>query len=326
MQRHIITGGTTVTTPSTTVATARPRPVIARARAYARLGKFQVYQMVLPCLVAFAGVPHWTPRGVVVALLLTAAGWMMVGVSLGLDDIVGYEEDLDERTFTHDRVHRPLSMKPLVTGDLQLHEAKRFVVLLCGAVAVCGVAALLLAPYGSLRGKVLLSLATLLTSQYSAGLKLSYRFGTEIMILGSMSLMAIGPFYLLAGELPGWLLTEAALLGAWLLQVSWFSYAIDADEDRSVGRLSLASVLGWRWLRWFITALFATTWTVIALFAASGGLPLWGVALLSPALLLQARQLWIGVRHARLVEARALGFHAYTAGAVALIIVNLIAH
>lgn len=301
-------------------------PTAQKIGAYWRLGKFQNYQMVLPILVAFTAVPPDTLRvgsGGMTAVLLFACGWSMCGVALVLDDIVGFREGLDEQTFASDGHHRPRSMKPLVTGEVSYEGAVRYVVALLALAALSGVIALVIAPHRSWLVSAILLTFALLNMQYSAGLRLSYRFGTELSILSSFSLLAIGPYVLLTGQLPGAFALQGLFLGTWTLQLSWFSYCLDADKDASVGRRSLASTFKWDGMRWLIGALFVANVGGAVAVCAAGVWPRWTLLLLVPSLVLQVLQVREGFVRRDLVRARALGFPAVTAGAVALGAMNV---
>jgi 1,4-dihydroxy-2-naphthoate octaprenyltransferase len=299
---------------------------------YIRLGKFHVYQMAMPIFLAFTVVslPALTSgRGVLTALSSLVTGWALVGLALTADDIVGFADGLDGRTFDEDRLHRPKTMKPLVLGHISYAGAVRFAGVLAAVAGAAGWVAGMAAPHRSLWVLGGLGCLAFVLAQYSAGSRVSYiPLGFELTLAIGVPALMLGPYYLFEGAPPAWVVVEALLLSVWTLLISWFSYCIDAEHDLASGRRTLAAQMGWPWMRRVLAATLVGGWVLVGVLAATFPElhPAVVVAALVPQVVVQVRQLRVGLLRQDLVGGRALGFRSHTYGAAGLILLNLVLH
>lgn len=295
---------------------------------YARLGNFKVYFQWIPVLVAWslAERPFGLDVKQALALLAFIGGTIAMGCSAGtLDDIQGFRDGIDQRTYAGEDSLRPTSGKPLVLGEISEQAAYRFALLMGAVGPLLGVAAVLLTPHRSVGLFLAIVVTAYASTQYSYGVRLSYHGAGELLLGVLATSVFLIPLVLLDGHVPaaGWF--EGCLLGALQAQVTIFSSSYDADEDRAAGRMTLAARLTPAANRRFIAAVFAVSWIVTATGLTLGVLDRWLLLAFLPMWACQAVQLRRGLVQKRWLDARHFGWRAFDAGVVALVIVNLLA-
>jgi 1,4-dihydroxy-2-naphthoate octaprenyltransferase len=172
---------------------------------------------------------------------------------------------------------------------------------------------------------VVFVVAALAAAQYSAGLRLSYAGGGEVLLVVATAVTVVLPYASITGS-TGWrVVLEGVLLGLFLLQVSAFSNTADGANDRIAKRRTVAARLSAGANRVFIAATFAAAWFLVLAGAGFRLLPAWLPVLLVPCWAINLVQLWKGVVRVSWLYARKLGFRAFDAGCAALIAANLLA-
>jgi 1,4-dihydroxy-2-naphthoate octaprenyltransferase len=314
----------------TTVDAVQPRPRAGLRHtfsAYARLSNLKVYFQYVAALVAWSLVPEpfGLPAQSLLALVLFVLGVVSTACSAGtLDDVQGYRDGLDAYTYANDDALRGKPGKPLLTGEISERSAHRFAMVLGALGLALGCAAILVAPHHPLWLIGLWVVAWYAATQYSYGIKLSYHGAGELLLAVEAVAVLMIPLVFLTGRVTDTACFEAYLLGTLFAQVTIFSSSQDADIDRRFDRMTIAARLSPRANRRFIASVFVTGWTVVAAGFVSGALePALLVALL-PTFVLQGRQLVNGLGRRQWLLARYLGWRAFDAGVVAMILVNLV--
>jgi 1,4-dihydroxy-2-naphthoate octaprenyltransferase len=318
---------------SSTAPIQAPRSAPARGvrqmlSAYARLSNLKVYFQWIPALVAWSLVPapFDLSTGRLAALLLFVVAVIAVACAAGtLDDLQGLRDGLDRHAYAAQSTLRKVKGKPLLHGEISAEAAHRFA-LLIGAIGLAtGGLAVLVAPHHPPWLLAWWLLAAYAATQYSYGVKLSYHGAGELLLGVEAAGVMLGPLiFLTGGVIPtGWF--EAYLLGTLFAQVTVFSSSNDAEVDRSFERMTIAARLSPAANRRFIAIVFAVGWVVTAVGFASGALNPWLAIALVPTWAIQIAQLAQGVGQGRWLLARILGWRAFDAGVIALVLVNLIA-
>jgi 1,4-dihydroxy-2-naphthoate polyprenyltransferase len=295
--------------------------------AYARLSNLKVYFQWIPALVALSLVadPLDLPAGAIAALVLFVVGVIATACSAGtLDDLQGARDGLDRQTYAGDDELRGVVGKPLITGEISEEAAHRFA-LVTGAIGLgLGLLAVVVAPEGHWWLLLAWPLAGWLATQYSWGIKLSYHGCGELLLgVEAVAIMLI-PLAFLTGGVSDTGLFEALLLGTLFAQVTVFSSSQDAEIDRSFNRMTMAARLSPAANRRFIAAVFAGGWIVTAAGFATGALEPWLALALAPVWAIQVSQLRHGLGRGEWLVARHIGWRAFDAGFVALVLVNLV--
>ncbi len=321
-------GSMSRTTPIEATPTASARGVRQTFSAYARLSNLKVYFQWIPALVAWSLLPApfdlTTDR--LSALLLFVVAVIAIACAAGtLDDLQGLRDGLDLHAYAAESALRKLSSKPLLHGEISTKAAHRFALLIGVLGLGTGVLAVLLAPHHPPWLLAWWLLAAYAATQYSYGLKLSYHGAGELLLGVEAAGVMLGPLIFLTGGVTatGWF--EAYLLGTLFAQVTVFSSSNDATVDRSFERMTIAARLSPAANRRFIVAVFAVGWAVTAAGFARGALSPWLAIALTPTWGIQIAQLAQGPGRGRWLLARFLGWRAFDAGVVALVLVNLIA-
>jgi 1,4-dihydroxy-2-naphthoate octaprenyltransferase len=304
------------------------RSVRQMLSAYARLANLKVYFQWIPALVGWSLVhePLRLAANGLFALLLYVLAVIAIACSAGaLDDLQGLRDGLDVLTYAQDDPLRGVSEKPLVRKELSAAAAHRFALVVGLTGGAAGTVAVLLAPHGSPQLTACWLVAAYAATQYSYGVKLSYHGAGELLLGLEAAAVMLIPLAFLSGGVSaaGWY--EACLLGTLFAQVTVFSSSRDAEIDRACGRLTIAARLSPSGNRRFIATVFVAGWLVSAAGFASGSLDLRLAVALLPTWALQVAQLRAGVRRSRWLRARLLGWRAFDAGVVALVLVNLFA-
>jgi 1,4-dihydroxy-2-naphthoate octaprenyltransferase len=307
---------------------ARRRSVRQTLSAYARLSNLKVYFQWIPALVGWslAPAPFRLHGGGLLALLLFVVAVIAMACAAGtLDDLQGLHDGLDRRTYAADQALRSVKSKPLVQGEIGARAARRYA-FLSGAVGLgLGVVGIGIAPHGQLWLVACWLAAAYAATQYSYGLKLSYHGAGELLLGVEAALVMLGPLAFLSGSLTAAGCFEAYLLGTLFAQVTVFSSSQDAEIDGAFKRMTIAARSSAAGNRRFIATVFAVGWTVTATGFAVGAFSPWLALALLPTWVIQVAQLIQGVRRERWLLARSLGWRAFDAGVLALLLVNLVA-
>lgn len=308
---------------------APPEPAKTSWRAYARLAKLSFFDYYLAAFVVWTMLEP-SARGsarVLVTLAVLTLGWIGVcGAAVSFDDVTGFRDGSDPVNYDPNQEQlRNRSRKPLLQGELTIPQALRFgyALLLAGIAALA--VALSISPH--LPGWTLAAtpLLVVVAVQYSYGLRLSYHGGQELALFLSTALVVFIPFGLAHGSMTHLAVMESYLFGLWSVLVSLYSNINDRAGDITAGRRNLATMLAPRTYHVVITLLSATELGAVLVGCASGGVPWWFLAMLSPMFVLRARQVQIGVGRGDVLVARKLGGQAHRLGVVLVVVGNLLA-
>ncbi|TDB90706.1 1,4-dihydroxy-2-naphthoate prenyltransferase [Actinomadura sp. KC216] len=301
------------------------RSLSGRLSAYARLAKLAFFDFYLSSLVAWTliGRPdRLGARELAVLLLLTLAWVLTVAATVAFDDVTGFRDGSDNRNYAPDQAAlRSVKRKPLLVGELSVAEAVRFGYAMTLGAVVLLASAFAVAPQRPAYAAGLMAVVVVGSVQYSYGLRLSYRWGQEIILFLSPALTIIIPAALLTGTPWRLVVPEAVLFGLWSVLISAYSNLNDIEGDRLARRKNVATAVSRQNYRLFLAALLAAELTAIG-FGASAE-PLLAVALL-PLLAMRFRQFhgWFTTFNA--LAARKLGITALRCGVAGLCVANLI--
>jgi 1,4-dihydroxy-2-naphthoate polyprenyltransferase len=315
---------------STTIAGAGAPPgsgLRLRLRAYARMGRTIRYENWL-------GTPLWwsllpwellaagrTLVLVPVTLLMYAS---MVAVMGTLDDVQGLRDGSDLANYERSDPTglRPMTRKPLLLGWVTERQARRYA---ATAALVCGLATVAAWLIGTAEPTWWLPawiVVALVGAQYSAGLRLSYIGAQELSLftvkVGSVAL----PYLLVTGELPARTAVAAVLLGLWFVQVSMSSNTHDVHGDRAAGRRTLAVLVGEVAHSRVVAGVVAGGWALMVGATVAGWWSPWQLAAVTPAGVLQLRQIR-ALFGGDPLTARRLGFKALQLAVAGLAVASL---
>ncbi|MER0245728.1 UbiA family prenyltransferase [Streptomyces sp. HSW2009] len=299
-----------------------------RFNAYVKLGKFAFFDYDLCVLIVWCALPGslWWEASTGATLLLFLIGQIAIfAATVTFDDLTGLKDGSDARNYTPETGKlRDLARKPLLSGALSVRQAQVFG---WGAVLVgagCWATAAALAPHRPGWLLLLLLLVAAGAVQYSYGLKLSYRGGQEVLMIGTTGMVVLMPYALLTGEVSGLIALESVLFGAWALLVASYSNLNDLAGDRSVGRVNVATLTSPAGYRGYLLAvsLIGLVSTVVAV--VCGAAPGWFLLLLAPVFALRGAQLRAGIVRDNPLAARKLGITIHRLGAVLLCVGNLL--
>ena len=300
-------------------ADAAPHPVrIAPGswRAYAKLAKLDIldYYLSSPLAAAMAvayGTAGSPARAGLVLLLFLLGEVAMVAGMVAFDDVTGYRDGSDAANYGPDAAARRLARKPLVAGTLTERQA---VVFGAGAVGVCAGfwgAALAVAPAAPLWAVLGTGACAVFGFQYSWWLKFSYR-GFQELFLAALGWGYVLPLFgLLNGRAPGFVIVQALIFGLGPVLFGVYSNINDRDGDRAVGRLTVAAVASPRGNSAFIAGVSALEALLIVGPSAAGIGPWWFPLLMSPVLVLRARQWVRGALRGDVLAARTGGIRLH---------------
>jgi len=313
-------------TSARAVSPPRERRLRQTLGAYARLSNLKVYFQWIPAVVGWslAPAPFDLPPQAWLALLLFVTGVIATACSAGtLDDVQGLRDGIDQRTYAHDDALRGMPGKPLLTGEITERAAYRFAVVSGAAGLVLPALAILVSPEAPPWLIPCWALAWWVATQYSYGVKLSYHGAGEVVLALEAATFLLLAHVLVTGGASDSAWFEAYLVGTLFAQVTVFSSTQDAEIDRAFDRMTIAARLSPRANRRFIATVFAAGWAVTATGFATGALDPWLLVALLPVWALQGAQLVQGLGRRRWLVARHLGWRAYDAGFLALVVVNL---
>lgn len=304
-------------------------PAEGRLRAYARLGKLDVYDYYPAIAVALSAL--LLPSGRLTAGELTASGLFLLGSvfvimsMVALDDVTGYRDGSDIANYGPDDPLRNKRRKPLVAGTLTVRQALRFALVTAVVGAVLWAAAGLAAPHRPIWTLVLLAALFVVSLQYSYGLKISYHGFQEAFICGLGVGMVMATYGLAAGHFSGFLFVQAVLFGFGPLMFGVYSNTNDIPGDRAVGRPTVAALTSPRGNAVFVGALSAAEFLLGAAASATGLAPWWFALLMLPVTALRTRQYLVGFHTGDIMRARRIGFRTHRVGSLLLIAANLLA-
>lgn len=305
--------------------TEQSRPAGGRLQAYARLGKVKLFEIWLGPVLAYSaviGTGRADARSFALCALFFAAIAFGMWATHAFDDVTGFKDGSDLRNYAPDR-HRS-QVKPLVHGDLTVAQATRFGYLTAGLALGCIVAFGVIAefrPWWVFAG----GLAVIFFgAQYSAGINFSYRFvaGGETLTGVTLAASVLLPYAASLQRVDAVAGVEAVLFGTWLVQVLICSNSADADDDRLVGRRTVAARTTVAGNRVFVAAVFAGSWLLALVAIGLGWLSPWTLLALAPAWALQAYVLRNGLA-GRWRNRRNYSFLALRLAILGLVIVNV---
>lgn len=295
--------------------------------AYVRLSNVKVYFQWIPAVAAWSLVPKPfdLPASAVLALVLFIAGVIATACCAGtLDDVQGFRDGLDQRTYADDQELRGVPGKPLLTGEITERAAYRFALVMGAIGYALGVTALAVAPHSPLWLFPCWTIAWYAATQYSYGVKLSYHGAGELLLATEAAAITLMTVTFLTGRVWDAVWFEAYLLATLFGQVTVFSSSQDAEIDREFNRMTMAARLSPAANRRLIATVFTVGWAVTATGFATGVLEPWLLVALLPCWSFQVRQLRHGLGRREWLLARYLGWRAFDAGFLALVAVNLV--
>ncbi|MFI9612473.1 UbiA family prenyltransferase [Streptomyces sp. NPDC052023] len=310
-----------------------PEPgVLQRLGRYARLVKFQfVLDFFLALLIVWTAMEPSTRLDGQVLLTLFVFALGKIGVLsavMTLDDVTGVKDGSDTANYLSDgnTELRPLKRKPLLTGELTVHQAQRFgyVALVWGAV--WWLAAVLVAPHVPVWGLVVTALLLSLSVQYSWGLKLSYVGLGELLLLFSATAFVLSPYSLTVGELPALVLVEALLFGFGQLLIAGYSNTQDISGDAAVGRRTVAVMASAGGNKVFLGTLTALNLLVVLGPYAAGWISGWFLLATLPLMVLRLRQYVSFLRNGHALLARSRGVVVFRTTVVCVLLHNVAYH
>lgn len=256
-----------------------------RWRTWVRLSKVDSVAIYgVPLLVGLSVVPPaaWGPRAVCCLALALVGTVGVFTATVVLDDVRGYRDGSDAANYRRAGDLRGAQRKPLVSGLISPGRALVLARVAWAAGGSLWCAAVGLAPVGSAAVWALAAGLVLFAPQYSWGLRLSYRcLGEALMAYFSLALVVLPPLGL-GGEWDARLLSQAALVALWHVQVSSYANTGDVPGDRDIGRRSLATLLGPRGNHRYLLALATIAPVCAAAVVAVSPVPWWSGAFLLP--------------------------------------------
>ncbi|WEV25372.1 UbiA family prenyltransferase [Streptomyces sp. 71268] len=299
-----------------------------RLSAFVKLGKLSFYDYYLSAFIVWAALPGaltWDGTTFAVILLYIAGYVGVVAATVALDDVTGIRDGSDARNYSPESgALRDLSRKPLLSGALTVRQAELFGWGAMAWGAVMWSLVFVIAPENSLWVGLLMVAVLVSNVQYSYGLKISYNFGQEL-ILVSPGLAILIPYVLLTGEATGLVILESVLFGLWSLLVSIYSNMNDVEGDRLAGRRNLATLTTAPTYRKIIVGAHLLEPLAVAVAIAVGAVPVWFVALMVPLWAMRVSQARSGVSQGNLLQARMLGIKLHRWGVPVLLLANVLA-
>ncbi|MEW2620538.1 UbiA family prenyltransferase [Streptomyces sp. NPDC048106] len=299
-----------------------------RLRAYARLGKLDVYDYYLGILLALTAalfpLGDFTVRAALVLALFLAGEIAVLMAMVALDDVTGFRDGSDLANYGPDNPLRSKARKPLVAGVLTASQALRFAWTCAAAGALLWTAAVVLAPHRPLWALVAAGALFVVSLQYSYGLKISYHGFQEAFLVALGAVLVIVPYGLLTGESAGFLMVQAVLFGFGPLMFGVYSNTNDVEGDRAVGRPTVAALVSERGNAVFIGALSAAEFLIGALASLTGAAPWWFAPLMLPATALRTRQYLTGFVRGDIMTARRTGFTVHRLSVLLMTVANVL--
>ncbi|NGO44681.1 UbiA family prenyltransferase [Streptomyces ureilyticus] len=300
----------------------------SRLRAYARLGKLDVYDYYLGIFLALTAALFpagaFTARQALVMAVFLAGEVAVLMAMVALDDVTGFRDGSDLANYGPDNPLRNKARKPLVAGALTVPQALRFAWVCAAAGAVLWAGAAALAPHHPLWALVTAGALFAVSLQYSYGLKISYHGFQEVFLVALGAVLVIVPYGLVTGGFSGFLMVQAVLFGFGPLMFGVYSNTNDVAGDRAVGRPTVAALVSERGNAVFIGALSVAEFLIGAVASATGVAPWWFVLLMLPATALRARQYLTGFVRGDIMTARRTGFAVHRLSVVLMTVANVV--
>ncbi|WP_394822283.1 prenyltransferase [Pendulispora albinea] len=243
----------------------------AKIGTYSRLLKLNVPELSLYPLTTFGLASTYIGEAQYWIVMLTFLLFSLCcgTLTIVLDDVMGYVDGVDQLAVLGEK--RNIA-KPLLTGELSLWEAK------VAAFAIFSLAMSLVVfwlwlahlPPGTV---VLLICALGFVTQYSFGLKLSYRGLGEVVIIFGAAMATALPFLILTGRTTPVVLWTACMNGIPYAAQIVVSNIIDAKSDAASGRRTATVLVGVRRAPVISLVLLSVYWILFAIGLWIGVLP-----------------------------------------------------
>ncbi|MGH3972415.1 MAG: UbiA family prenyltransferase [Pseudonocardiaceae bacterium] len=299
----------------------------AKARAYARLAKLDIFDYYLGLLIVWSLLPaadRLDARSLLTLAVFLVAELCVVAATVAFDDVTGYRDGSDAANYGPNAPARKLRRKPLLTGALSPSEAVRFGWIAVVAAVLVSIAVVLMAPHQPTWAIVVTALSGAAFIQYSWGAKLSYHGWAEVVLAGVAVGWLLAPYGLLTGMIGGFVVVQALVFGLGPLLFGVYSNTNDRVADAGVGRRTAATVLSPLGNAIFIGAVSLVETLIIVGSAAIGVAPWWFPLAMLPTIALRAIQYDIGFRRGDILRARWLGIRTHRVTVALLVAVNLV--
>lgn len=300
----------------------------AKARAYVRLAKLDIFDYYLGLLIVWSLLPaaeRLDARGLRTLAVFLVSEVCVAAATVAFDDVTGYRDGSDAANYGPDAPARKLRRKPLLTGALSPPEAVRFGWAAVVVAALACTVSVAIAPHRPAWAIAVATLCAVAFIQYSWGAKLSYHGWAEVVLAGVAAGWLLAPYGLLSGTASGFVVVQALLFGLGPLLFGVYSNTNDRAGDARVGRRTAATVLSPWGNAAFIGAVSLTETLIIVGAAALGVAPWWFPLAMVPTIALRAIQYDTGFRGGDILRARKWGIRAHRMTVALLIVVNLVA-
>lgn len=248
-------------------------------KAYAQLMRFALLDPPLVALVGlgvgFTEVPA-TAGLLARCVLLLLLGMVLFWIVHVVDDLTGLASGTDIISAPQKaRIGEP---KVLVTGAVQLFEARSLLVVLVTLAGLVLVPVLSSAPAITI---MLIAGAAVVTGQYSVGARWSYRSLGELMVALAFACCFLVPYSFVTARISGRAILLALLYSLCIVQVTFSSNYADLDADAQSGRHSVMVRFGVEATKRVVIAIGVAFWLVYIVALWSGALPRTSVVLVS---------------------------------------------
>lgn len=302
-------------------------PVAAKARAYVRLAKLDIFDYYLSVLVVWsllAGAARLDVQNLFTLAAVLLGQVFVAAAAVAFDDVTGYRDGSDAANYGPDASLRRLARKPLLAGTLSPTEALRFGWATMAIGVLLWIASVAMAPYRPPWAIAVAALCLVAFVQYSWGAKLSYRGWGEVVLAGFGVGLVLAPYGLLAGTIEAFVVVQALLFGLGPLLFGVYSNTNDIAGDAKVGRRTAATTFSSRGNAAFIGSVSLSETLIIVGSALAGLAPWWFPLVMLPTIALRAIQLDTGLRRGDILRARKLGVRTHRTTVVLLIVVNML--
>lgn len=304
----------------------RAHSLASTVTAFTHLGKMRLFEIWLGPIIAWSlvvGLQGHSARAAVLCGLFALVIAFGIWATHAFDDITGHRDGSDIRNYAPER--RRSQVKPLVAGSLTVRQARVFAFTTMTAALGCVLLFSVVSAFQPWWIFVGGSAVVILGVQYSTGINFSYRFvgGGEAVTGLTLATSLLVPYAAASGRLDAAASVQGLLFGAWLVQVLICSNSADAEDDRRVGRRTVAARTTVRGNRNFVAVFFVASWALALVATLLGVLSPWTPLGLLPAWLLQAHVLRNGLR-GRWRNRRNYGFIALRLAVLGLVITNVL--
>jgi 1,4-dihydroxy-2-naphthoate polyprenyltransferase len=300
-----------------------PRSTRSVLTGFARLSKLNVYQHYFGLALAWLMLPSWALHrpGATAALLLFLVSQVgVVACTCAADDLTGYRNGSDAANYRPGDLGRNYRTKPLLTGVLTERDVVAFVAVSGTVAVVAGLAGFTVLGWHVPPAAVAIFVCALATTQYSAGLRVSYvPAGTEILLCLATAAGLLYPYLALARQLSAEAIIVSFILGLWLVMVSTYSNVKDAAGDAAVGRRTLAT-MGSAVFKPAMVVFYLCYLGLTFALALATSWPWWALLTLLPVTTMRTIQLYEGPIRNHWLAARKIGFLSYDVGFLGLLI------